>query len=473
MSVAPPQRPRPRECDDERGGLRGLLGRFDPVPGRQATHPYRNGAVAIAVLMTAITLAMTIGYYRDVPFLGGSGPQLQAEFTTAVNLRVSDPVRVKGIKVGKVTKVEHTTDLGAALVTMELHRKLALKSDARARVAWRTLLGRNMYVDIDPGSPSAREMAGTTIPRSRTTAQVEFDQLFEPLSDDGRDGLVTSIDEFDRGFTDPAAPGRNIELLSPTMKVVDPALKAFRGQRAGDLVGLVSSTSRSMAALGRSQQTLGRLVDSADVAFGVTAARRADLGGFLQEIPGALLETRTATRRLRTTLDVLDPIAERLRPGVRELDDAATALRPALRQARPLLSDADLLSARLTPALRALKPASADASRLIQRLDPTLNRSTSTLIPFLKAPNELGLANVNTIGPTASVLASTAQQFNGFGHQIRFQGVAGGERSVGLPCATFFNDPAASTRLKCDDLSTVFSGLFGARPARTTRKAGR
>jgi hypothetical protein len=224
-----------------------------------------------------------------------------------------------------------------------------------------------------------------------------------------------------------------------------------------------------MAALARSQERLAGLIDNADVALGVTAARRADLGSFVRQTPATLHATRVTTARLRTTLAVLDPVAQHLRPGLRELAGASHAVRPALRQAAPLLDDARPLSVHLRAALRALAPASRQGSSVMDRMDPTLRRATDTLIPWLNARNDIGIRNYQAVGPTFSDLDSAAGQFTNLGHLMRFQGLAGGETSIGLPCATFFGDPKAPKRIQCDDFATVFGGLFGAK----ARKGGR
>jgi virulence factor Mce-like protein len=453
----------------------GWLPRFDPIPGQQKPRYQRNGAITLTVVLVGIVLALTVGYSREIPFLGG-GETVHAEFTSAPNLRVGNPVRVRGIKVGKVTKIEQADDLRAARVTMELDsgEDIELKRDARAQVLWRTLLGRNMYVDLEPGSASAPKLAGDTIDRRRTSAQVEFDQLFEPLDTGGRGALQTLFAQLDVAFDQPGPPGQALERLAPAMRTAGPGLEALRGERSGDLARALDGTRRTMRGLGRSERALAGLLDGAAVTLGVTAARRADLGSFLRLAPATLRETRATTARLRHTLDLADPVATRVRPGVRRLDEAATAVRPALLEATPVLRDADPLARRLQGALRALRPASREGVRAIDGLDPTLTRTTDTLLPWLAAPSDLKITNAQAIGPMFSTIDSAAQQFNAFGHQLRFQGLGGGERSVGLPCATFFVEPTATQRLRCEDFSKVFQALIGGTPTRSAgqRKGG-
>lgn len=457
-------------------GLKGLMYRLEPTPGRQKAHQQRNGLITLVVLTLAVFLAMTIGYYRNIPFLGG-GEQVKAEFDHVTNLRVGNPVRVRGVKVGKVTKIERDAARNVGVATLELDGKheVDLKRDAHASILWRTLLGRNMYVQLEPGTPGEPDLGGATIPHSQTDSQVEFDQLFEPLADDGRKGVQTTFREFDRAFADPGVPGRNLDRLAPAMREVAPALQALRGRRTGDVSRLSANTSRTMRALARSERKLAGLIDGGAVTFGVTAAQRASLGSFVRQVPPTLRDTRVTTARLRTTLALLDPVAERLRPGVRQLDDASAALRPALRQATPLLRATRPLSDELGGALRALDPASVQGLKVMKGMDPTLARLKDPLIPWLASDNDIGMKNYEAIGPMFSTIDSAAQQFTALGHVMRFQGLAGGERSIALPCATFFTDPRATERVRCDDFSTMFQGLFGGRDPEATksRKQGR
>jgi virulence factor Mce-like protein len=460
-------------------GLKGLMYRLEPTPGRQRPHHHRNGLITLVLISIFVFLAMTVGYYRSIPFLS-SGEQVKAEFDHIANLRVGNPVRVRGVKVGKVTKIERDADKSVGLVTMELDGKqdVDLKRDAKASILWRTLLGRNMYLQLEPGTPGAPELGDARIPRTRTESQIEFDQLFEALDDDGRQGVQAMFREFDGAFAEPGVPGQNLDRLAPTMRVVAPALQALRGERTGDIGRLTANTSRTMQGLARSEEKLAGLIDGANVTLGVTAARRADLGSFVRQAPATLRDTRTTTARLRTTLDLLDPVADRVRPGVRELDDAARTVRPALREATPLLRAARPLSDQLQGALHALEPASVKGVEVIRGMDPTLTRLKDPILPWLKSKNALGLPVHQSFGPVLSNTASAAQQFTALGHLMRFQGIAGGERSLGLPCATYFVEPNTTQRLRCDDFSTMFTGLFDGADGPTggpakSRKKGR
>jgi virulence factor Mce-like protein len=433
---------------------------LDQRPGRVRPRHKTNGALTLALVAASIMIALTVGFTRDIPFWNG-GSELKAEFRQTPNLRVGYPVRVRGVNVGKVKRVERDADRDVAVVTMEINKgeHIKLKRDAHAIVAWRTLLGRNMFVDLDPGSPSAPDLGSDTVPVTQTEAQVEFDQLIAPFDKTGRAGTKTFLRQFDTAFRNNAAPGRNLDRLAPSLRPVGPAVDALRGKTPGDLPKLVKTTRTAMAGFGASESKLVGLINGADITFGVTAAQRASLSEFVRQAPATLSETSQTMVRLRTTLDLLDPVAQRARPGLRRLDGATRTAGAALVQARPLLADLRPLSGRLSDALAALRPASTSTVRFMNGLDPTLDRANDSLVPWLKEKNRLQLTNGQSIGPLSSVVASSAGQYSGAGTQLRFQGLASGEGLLGLPCATAFTDPAKA--LQKVDCSAFFSLLQG------------
>ena len=86
----------------------------------------------------------------------------------AQNLKPGSPVRVAGVEVGKVTKVEAADeDEPAARVTMQLRDDaLPVHEDAELQIRPRILLEGNFFIDLDPGSSSAG--SSTTAPPLRS-----------------------------------------------------------------------------------------------------------------------------------------------------------------------------------------------------------------------------------------------------------------------------------------------------------------
>lgn len=436
---------------------------FDPRPGRARPNVLRTGAI-----FTAISGVFLWIIYTKPTIIPSAGTEVKAHLASGANIRPGyTPVRVAGVEVGQVTKVDRAENRGV-IVTMKVEDGLGVdvRKDAQAHLRWRTLLGRNDYIDLLPGSKSAPELGDNTIPVSRTSGQIELDEVLEAFDADGRSGLKSIFDEFNVGFGDPRAAGRAIQAVDPSLRQVAPGLRRLRGTEEGDLTDLVRSTSRMMGALGRNEVALSRLVTSGRVALGVTAARASDIGGMLQQAPGAMQETRATMARLRSTLDELDPLANALRPGARKLAPAAARARTTLRTLVPLLTDARATLRDLSPSVRDLRVASTAGAPVLRDFIPVLDRVSAEFVPWLNAANaENKLKNFQLVGP-ALASGSTATSWGDVnGVQANFEGGAGENAYAGVPCKTFLTDPTvpAERKIACELLTRAFASLITGR----------
>jgi len=439
--------------------LQALKKRFEHRPGEYRAKPVRNGLVVLGLFLFAMTYMLTGGGFLPLP---KGGQVIKAEFARAPNIDLpTTTVRVKGVEVGKIEKVERKPDGRGAVVTMRIEdgHDFKIRRDARAAIYWRTLLGFQFYIELEPGS-DPRPLGGTTIPASHTTNQVEADEVLAAVDPPSQAGLRTMLREFDKGFAKPGPPGATIDALAPSMRQIAPGLDAVRGRGRGDLAETVRSVSRLTTVLAKSDEQLGALVGNANDVMAATAARRSDLSAILRDAPQVLADTSVTMSRIRTTLDVLDPVAQALRPGARRLDDTAATLRPALRQLTPVLDDARPLLSDLRPALRQLGGASKQSTQLLRELDPTVQRAKRSLIPWLNRTDAgTKIKNHQAIGPVAATVSSSAQQFDAFGHTQRFDAVRSGPRAAAfLPCHVNFPE---NVNLDCSDLQRVIGGIFG------------
>src|SRR5215208_8241673 len=109
---------------------------------------------------------------------GGSSPlkpkgyQVQADFAEATLLAQTGDVRISGVPVGRVVKMER--DGNRTRVTMQIKPRYApLPSDTRAMLRLKTLFGET-YVELTPGSRDAPRLAdGGRIANSKIARSVE------------------------------------------------------------------------------------------------------------------------------------------------------------------------------------------------------------------------------------------------------------------------------------------------------------
>ncbi len=113
------------------------------------------------------------------------------------SLKPHSPVRIAGVEVGKVKKVE-PKDGGAADVTMELKDDaLPIHDDAHAQIRSRIFLEGNFFIDIQPGSPSAGDLDdGSTLPITQTASTVTLPDILDVLNSDVRTDLQTFLHEY-------------------------------------------------------------------------------------------------------------------------------------------------------------------------------------------------------------------------------------------------------------------------------------
>lgn len=434
--------------------------RFQNRPGRARPRHVRNGAIALAALI----LLVAIGVNRGIPFWPDNSDRVWAHFASAQSLKSGNPVRVAGVTVGSVGEIEQADGERGALVELKLDKTdVPVHQDARAGIYWRTLLGRNLYVELDPGSESAPPLAGR-IPVTNTTTQVELDEVLQPLDGDGRKGMQRIIAATDGGFRGDAA-GNAFDALAASAKPIAKGLPPLRGQRPGDdLPRLIQRTSRWVAALDRGKGDLAGLIDNSNTTLRVTAARSAEITQTLDVLPPALDTTRRALVRLRSTLPLLDRVTVDLRPGAERLERAVDLTRPFLREATPVLKDAKVLFTRLDPALRSLRRLAPDATATFEGLRRTIDTTRKQVIPWLQSRNEKMDMKVHELfGPTLSSATGVMATSDANGTFVQFEAGVGESAIPALPCKTLLTDPNDERLAVCQNLGTYLGTLL-ARP---------
>src|SRR3954449_11196324 len=119
---------------------------------RGGVSTFTVGLVALVV----IAIGTFLGFTKKIPFR--SHYEVKAAFKSANNLKKAAPVRIAGVEVGKVTKIErvHPGDNGA-LVTMRINDNgRPLHRDATFKVRPRIFLEGNFFVDFTQGSSGKR-----------------------------------------------------------------------------------------------------------------------------------------------------------------------------------------------------------------------------------------------------------------------------------------------------------------------------
>ena len=232
---------------------------------------FKAGILAITVLV----LLAYFGFTKANPF--ANPYELKAMFRDVESLKPRSPVRIAGVEVGKVTKVEPKDGGGAAEVTMELREDaLPIRKDARLQIRSRIFLEGNFFVDIQPGSPSAGELDdGSTVPITQTAATVTLPDILDTLDSDVRGDLQTFLHEYGTVALQGGgakAFNRAIPSFEPAYRygaLTNDALLGVEPDR--DIQRLLKGQQRTFAALGHNPEALKELVTDLNTTAGAIA----------------------------------------------------------------------------------------------------------------------------------------------------------------------------------------------------------
>ena len=363
-------------------------------PGQNRRLPnHIVGLIALVIVAIAFMLAFT----KKLPW--SDGYEVQAVFTTAQNIRTDSPVRVAGVEVGKVTKVEPleagdeeltatsededaasgtagddpASGQQAALVTMEITDSgRPIKTDATAQLRPRLFLEGNLFVDMKTGSPGAPEAPdGYVLPIDQTSVSVQLDEVLTTLQSDVRTDLQVFLEEFGAALTDHGgAEGfQEIYRTSPAaFKYTSQVNEAFLGTEPHDLSGVIRNFDKVARALVQNEEQLKDLVTNFRIFAGSFAAEDDALEQAIVELPGVIDSGNTAFANLNQAFPPLRAFAVEALPGVQSTPETLDVATPFIHQVRLLVSKQELrgLVAELRPTI------------------PRLAKLTKRTIPFLK-----------------------------------------------------------------------------------------
>ncbi len=331
--------------------------RYDrtPVKDLGRSNPTRFGVIVIVILL----IAAYFGFTKHIPFKHGF--RLKAVFSTAVNVRKSSPVRIAGVDVGKVSHIAREGNAG--LVTMEIESSgLPIHSDATVKIRPRTFLEGNWFVELQPGSPSAKVLSsGATLPITQTSDPVQLDQVLDALNTDTRanlqnfligygDGLTRKPDAAENAEQDPELYGLNgAQALNKAYQRGPSSLRAtavlnqaITGTVPNDLSALVASIGKVTSALNVHEQQLGELIVNFNAFFRSFADQSASLRATVAELPSSLSAIDRGFPALGAALPPARTFALDILPGVKATPATVTATLPWIEQVQASLAPNEL-----------------------------------------------------------------------------------------------------------------------------------
>ena len=293
----------------------------------------------------------------------GREKTIVADFKVANSLYDENEVRIMGVPVGKVTKIEPIGD--RVRVTLEYDGDIKLPADAKAVVISPSVVG-DRFIQLGPaytGGPVLPDNARLGI--DRTAVPVELDDVFKSIDNlalalgpegANKDGALSRLvsstaEQFDGQGEQLAATLENFAKLGTTLDNNDEELFAS-----------IRELDEFNTLLRRNDTSVRKFFDSTADVSEVLAGEREDLAETIKALQEALTEVRDFVREnrsaIRGNVDNLESIAALLADRSEDIDHL-------LAEAPTSLANLGLAGVGLGVAAR------ANLGELLEGLDPT------------------------------------------------------------------------------------------------------
>ncbi|MEA2405166.1 MAG: phospholipid/cholesterol/gamma-HCH transport system substrate-binding protein [Thermoleophilaceae bacterium] len=445
--------------------------------------PFAAG-LTVAIIVAVISFLV---FGNDVPFTRPY--QVKAVVANANNIKPKSPVRIAGVEVGRVQTIEPAGDGStASVVTMNLDDKARpIFTDAQLKIRPRIFLEGNFFVDLQPGTPGAKEIPDQgTIPLANTASPVQLDEVLTALQSDTRKDLQKLIQGYGgalngkstaaedksqdpsvRGATAAAALNGSIRYAPKALRGTALVNEALLGTQNHDLSRGIAGLQKVSAALVNNEGALKDLVTNFNTTMAAFASEQGNLRQTIALVPQVLDLLNPTLDNLNASFPPTRAFAREVLPGVRETPATIDAAFPWIHQARGLLSPAELqgLVGDLRPTVASLSSVTDDALVLLPQVDLVSRCMTGIILPTGDVPIDdpplsTGIANYKEFFQTLVGLSGEAQNFDGNGPMVRFQ-TGGGANTLSTGSTTLggpplFANPAVTP--------------LGTRPARPAKK---
>lgn len=263
-------------------------------------------------LFTVMAVAMTWLVYATLQReVAGPTNTYTATFTDVLGMAPGDDVRVAGVRVGRVDRIE--LDGTDAVVTFRVQRDQTLYTDTVASVTYQNVIGQR-YLGLAAGTQAGAEPAVPLpnrghIAKENTNPSFDisymlngFEPLFSELDPAQVDNLTTALVQAFQGDSS------SVLVLTTQASVLAQTL-AGPDQVLGDLIGNLNGLMSSLSAQNDNLQTV----------IGQSRQVMADLAGRRQQLVASVGSTNATVGRLAEIVDAITPNVQELiarQPGV-------------------------------------------------------------------------------------------------------------------------------------------------------------
>ena len=215
------------------------------------------------------------------------GIRVHARFNTVQELKEGDPVKMAGVQIGRVEKIELLED--KVDVTMKLNKPDNVRTDSKAIVKFTGLMGQN-FVEISFGSARALAVDNDTVIKSEE--QPDLSMLMARL-----DKVASGIERATESIS-----GESFEkLLAP--------LTDFVKENSPRLTAILSNIKTISAQVAEGKGTVGRLINE-DTFYQSALAAVTNLNDTAAEIKSTVSQARNVVAEINEGKGTIGKLAK-------------------------------------------------------------------------------------------------------------------------------------------------------------------
>ncbi len=295
------------------------------------------------------------------PLIESKPMELKADFADAqaVIPGQGQTVRVAGVKIGEIGKVDLAG--GHAVVALDIDQKYKrlIHKDATALLRPKTGL-KDMFIEVEPGTDKSPVMtAGDHLPITNTAPDIDPDEILSALDTDTRSYLQLLINGAGKGL---AGNGDNLRSILKRFEPLHRDLARVSeaiAERRHNMKHLIHNYASLVDELSDKDHDLRTLVESSNAVFKQFAVEDKNISTTVGRLPGALNQTASTLQKVNGLAQELKPALNDLGPVFKQLDKTNHQVLPFVKEATPEIKNQIRPFVRTArPVVRDLRPAS-------------------------------------------------------------------------------------------------------------------
>jgi phospholipid/cholesterol/gamma-HCH transport system substrate-binding protein len=332
--------------------------------------------VGVVVLVSIVVLVVSAFWLSGKPF-GQEQQEIQAVFQEVGELREGNPVKLRGVPVGKISEIDLAPGGAGVIVTMLVDPDLDIGDDDAVLLSPASLFGdwqaELISISQQPDLPFT-QMAGTDVlPGASLPDITELTAVGVRIAED----LQRLSDRVDVAFTEESA--RKIGETIDNIQDISEQLTGFVDQQTRTYASMSDNMLIATQGVVEVMATVERVAGGVEQEVPLIVANARQASQNLEELSiriGAATEGLPAfVARADTMLGTLNEVAT-------NVNTVVTDLGPQVQEVGPLIAEARLAMATLQRASERLENGEGTLGRLME--DPALYEETQAAVMTLR-----------------------------------------------------------------------------------------